>query len=253
MGAFLSALKQAIGPDPAQARVRELLTLSQRSRLNIEIVPANPAPAEANAAPWTAIVESINDDHFVISQPSHGALVRPLTTGERLHITVRGPEGRYRGELTVRGRTTLAAGAGGKLYGYALVFPPQLVLDERRNRHRLALGIDLALDATVEPLPGQTTPAPFKRFRANVLDVSLRGMRLRTLKAPPGFQKGLQARVIVELPDPVQTLSHVAIVRHAALTRKHDAFLIGLEFAEEIEMLAEFIRRTEIRRRQRQR
>ncbi len=253
MASFLSTWRHAIGLDAATiASIRGILSFSQQSRQVVELVPASSKDPDLQLTPWTATIELVDPDaSCVISQPSQGAMIHPLTTGERLSMTARGPEGRYRGDVLVKGRATLDSGAGGKFYGYRLAPLGDLVLDERRFRHRLILGFDICLLATIEPFVNPGEPQAFRRFRADITDVSLRGMRLRTPTPPEGLRSGMVIWIETELPDPVVTLRLRAMVRHAAPTRRKDSFVIGAEFDAEVDSLNEFIRRVQIRRRRR--
>jgi hypothetical protein len=258
MPGFLSSL--GLSKDHKDAdKVRWVLSFVQRSRLSLELSPA--LAAAGNGSPESpprriaAMVEQVDQDSIVISQPTVGTLSHPLINGERLRLTMRGPDGRYEGIAMVRGRAAISAGGGGKLYGYRLSLPDSLTLDERRGGHRIPMGFDVWMDAQVELTIEANCEVPKRTLtaKASVMDVSIRGMKLKVEESPAEFVKGARVVICFQLPDPTRTLRLPAMIRHVMKPGNRDEAHLGIKFDEEVEPLVEFIRRIEIRRRQRQR
>lgn len=180
----------------------------------------------------------------VVSRPERGHRVRP---GELLEIVLQGGGGRFRGQVQCLGPSELPSGGSRPMATLRLTLPTRLDGGERRRSHRVSVGYDLA------PIGRLRDPGSGRQWQADIIDISVDGMQLRSRDKNPGIIPGDTLWFDTELPPPVGLLDRPVRVVNARHDRRSLRHVLGVILEEPVEELSEFIRRAEIRRAARRR
>ena len=187
---------------------------------------------------------ALDREGMAVSRPESGGRVRP---GELLEIVLQGGGGRFRGEVQCLGPSELPSGGSRPMATLRLSLPTHFEGGERRRTHRVSVGYDLA------PTGWLRDPGSGRQWQADIIDISVDGMQLRSREGNPGILPGDMLQFDAELPQPVGLLERPVRVMNARRDRQSLGHVLGVILEEPVEALPEFIRRTEIRRAARRR
>jgi len=240
VGTWLNKMKQALnGEAGSSAMVRKELQAMQRSREKLTLEPLS-APSSSSDA-LACVVEQVRENDLVISQPSAGALTRPLATGERLALSFASSRGLCTGEARVLGRIKLPSGGNKLFFGYRLSMPERLDVLDRRGHRRIPLDRGVAPHVHLMTLPGETTDVLCASISGSIVEISLSGMQVKLDGSAGPVNPGSKLILNADFPLPVGTISHpVKVVRfdhdpQTGVTR------LGLKFESPVPNLPQFL------------
>lgn len=176
---------------------------------------------------------------LVITRPEGTNRIRP---GEPLEIVLQGGGGRFRGRARCLGLSERPSGGSRPIPTIRLSLPNRLQGGERRQSHRVSVGFDLA------PTGQLRDPETGSLWLADIIDISMEGMQLRSRDDSPSIQPGDILWLETELPSPVGLLDRPVRIMNVRKDGRSDRHLLGVVLIEPVEELAEFIRKAEIRR-----
>jgi len=176
---------------------------------------------------------------MVISRPESTNRIR---SGESLELVVQGGGGRFRGRVHCLGMSEQPSGGSRPIPTVRLSVPSRLQGGERRQSHRVSVGFDLA------PTGQLRDPETGAFWLADIIDISMEGMQLRSRDDSPGIQPGEILWLETELPSPVGVLDCPVRIVNARKDGRSDRHVLGIVLVEPVRELAEFIRKAEIRR-----
>ncbi len=223
--------------EAAQAVRRELEAL-QRSRAKLVIEVTKPGSAEPEAL--TTIVEQVRDEDIVISQPSAGALNRPLATGERVLLRFTLATGVNVGESRSLGRIKLPSGGKRMFFGYRLSIPPRFETLDRRDHRRVALDEATAPVVHLTPV-SQDDEAPRPSCSATMMDISLSGVQVKLETEHALFNVGDAMQLIADFPMPVGSIVHPVVVTRLEHDASERTTRAGLQFTAPVPNLEQFL------------
>ena len=190
--------------------------------------------------PWLAVDRT----GVVVVRPDAGHHVRP---GEPLEIVLQGGGGRFRGRVRCLGHGERPSGGTRPILTLRLSVPSRLEGGERRRSHRVNVGFDLA------PTGRLRDPETGQLWLADILNISVEGLQLRSRDNNPGIMPGDVLWLDVDLPQPVGLLDRPVRVMNTRRDGLSDRHVLGVVLMETVSELAEFVRRAEIRRAARRR
>jgi c-di-GMP-binding flagellar brake protein YcgR len=245
VGTWLTKMKQALsGEAEVIASIRKELSALQRSRAKVTLQLVGPnAPNESLAS----VIEHVRANDIVISQPSSGALTRPLAAGERVRIMFATSSGLNAGESRVIGRIKLPSGAGGTFFGYRLSIPVSLHTVDRREFRRIPMEKTSAPLVHLAMKNESNAGMACASASGSIMDISMGGMQVRLDGSAGPINPGSSVTIIADFPPPVGSINHPAkVVRfdhdpQTGLTR------LGLQFEAPIPNLARFLSQFEKR------
>jgi hypothetical protein len=242
---LLARLKQAVvPPDGSSVAVRRALLAAQHARTPVEL---QVVPRGEEVRPiLSCTIEQLREGDLVIGQPLIGGLNHPLAIGEELTLAFLSTRGRLRGRTRSLGRIRIPSGGARMLSGYRLAIPDELHSVERREHHRVRLGIDLAPEAEL-----------FTRFDRGpvvgvVEDLSIGGVKIRSRNARGKVAAGRRAYVKMKLPPPINEIGQMVSITRVEPGNDREVLLISLLFERQLPQLAEFIQEAQLRRELRQ-
>lgn len=176
---------------------------------------------------------------LVVTRPEGTNRIRP---GEPLELVLQGGGGRFRGRVRCLGLSEQPSGGNRPIPTIRLSLPNRLQGGERRQSHRVSVGFDLAPTGQLrDPEIGTT-------WLADIIDISMEGMQLRSRDDFPAIQPGDILWLETELPSPVGLLDRPVRIMNVRKDGRSDRYMLGVVLIEPVEELAEFIRKAEIRR-----
>ncbi|MDG2423332.1 MAG: PilZ domain-containing protein [Phycisphaerales bacterium] len=182
---------------------------------------------------------SVDRTGVVVVRPDAGHRVRP---GEPLEIVLQGGGGRFRGRVRCLGHGERPSGGNRPILTLRLSLPSRLEGGERRRSHRVSVGFDLA------PTGRLRDPESGKEWLADILNISVEGLQLRSRDGNPGILPGDVLWIDADLPQPVGLLDRPIRVMNVRRDGRSDRYLLGVVLMESVPELSEFVRGAEIRR-----
>ncbi|HWB20576.1 MAG TPA: PilZ domain-containing protein [Phycisphaerales bacterium] len=246
MAAWLTKMVDAISGDAERrAEARRMLANAHRMRAKVELT-GNWGPEHKSMTAVTTI-EALREEDMVVAQPTVGGLTRPLATNETLQMNFVDGAKRWEAETTALGRVILPSGGSSdkKLYGYRLAYPLEFRPSDRREDIRVTVGFDIAPKALL--FYGGTTTG----HKSLIIDISVRGAKVRTLDTVPKIVPGADLLVTMQLPDPVGTVTDVMKVMRVQASGNEGNLILGLAFSRPIALLEEFVASAATKRSQR--
>jgi hypothetical protein len=238
VGTWLSKMKSAFsGEADVSASVRRELEAMQRLRSKLVVEVMN--PARTTRETLAAIVEQVRDQDVVISQPSTGALTRPLAAGERVVLQLPAPGGVNAGEARVLGRIKLPSGGKRMFFGYRLTIPERFQFIERRLHPRFALG-RAALRAQLAPIADETAEVS-AALSGLLVDISLGGAQVMLEGEAAAPKPGTTLTLTANFPAPVGSIAHPVTVARAEHDASTNVTRIGLQFDAPVPNLDAFL------------
>ncbi len=244
MCAWISKFKDALsgGGGEAVEEVRRQLRAAQRARANLHLEPRS-AGVDLDS-PLLATIEQVRSDDFIISQPLSGVTNHPLAKGEQLTISFAlDSKGRLCATTRSLGRVKIPSGGSGMIYGYKLVLPEALTIDERRAHNRIAVAFDLAPQAEL------FTALPSEAITGAIVNLSSGGALVRLAQGCAAkLDIGQRLLLNVTLPVPVGEVNESVIIARIHPGAERNSDLIGIGFEQKIEGLVELLSLLERRR-----
>ncbi len=176
---------------------------------------------------------------LVVTRPEGTNRIRP---GEPLELVLQGGGGRFRGRVRCLGMSEQPSGGNRPIPTIRLSLPNRLQGGERRQSHRVSVGFDLA------PTGQLRDPETGRIWLADIIDISMEGMQLRSRDDSPDIQPGDILWLETELPSPVGLLDRPVRIMNARKDGRSNRHMLGVVLIEPVDELAEFIRKAEIRR-----
>ena len=176
---------------------------------------------------------------LVSVRPDAGHRIRP---GEPIEIVLQGGGGRFRGRVRCLGHGELPSGGHRPIPTLRLSLPSQLEGGERRRSHRVSVGFDLAPTARLRD------PESGKNWLADILNISVEGLQLRSRDDNPSILPGDILWVDADLPQPVGVLDRPIRVMNVRRDGRSNRCIVGVVLMESVPELSEFVRSAEIRR-----
>ncbi|UCD74379.1 MAG: PilZ domain-containing protein [Phycisphaerales bacterium] len=195
----------------------------------------------------TATIEQVEDNDFIISRPVVGGVAHQLGTHERVHVAFVTATKRLSAETCCLGRAKIPSGGKRMLYGYRMLLPEALEIEERRVGPRTTVGPQLAL---IAELASFCFKSP---VRANIVDLSAGGLQVRSNAAAGRFVLDQQVYVTAELPEPAGKIGQMGQVAWVRKGKTQKQMLLGIRFLEPVECIDEYVRISGQRQAQRRR
>jgi len=240
-------MKSALtGEAEIAARIRRELQALQRSRakMNLELI----SMLGGNPETLATVVEQVREKDIIISQPSSGALTRPLAGGDRVRLCFAASGGISTGEARVLGRIKMQSGGKGMFFGYRVSIPTQMQTVERRQHPRIPF------EYGSEPMVHLTssTDGASEEARASLSghmqDISIGGAQVRIDGSAPPIKPGARMMLISDFPMPVGSVNHPVTVQRVERDPNTGVTRLGLQFATRIPNLAAFLETLQARR-----
>lgn len=234
MAQWLSRMKASLsGESDAREAARKLLLAAQRARVKLELEYLS--RAGGSDATMASVIEQVDQEDFVISRPVVGGAVRQLGTHEQLRLSFVTARERVSAETRCLGRAKIPSGGKRVLYGYRLLIPQAMEVQERRTSQRVTVGFDLAPEVELTSF-GFEGPV-----RGVIIDISAGGLQVRSHNAVGKFAAGQQVYVSTLLPDPVGELGEVGEVAWVRRGKVEGQTILGVRFLEPIERVGKFV------------
>ena len=176
---------------------------------------------------------------LVTVRPDAGHRVRP---SESIEIVLQGGGGRFRGRVRCLGNGELPSGGSRPIPTLRLSLPSRLEGGERRRSHRVSVGFDLA------PTGRLRDPESGKQWLADILNISVEGLQLRSRESNPSILPGDILWLDADLPQPVGMLDRPVRIMNVRRDGRSDRCILGVVLMESVPELSEFVRSAEIRR-----
>jgi hypothetical protein len=235
-----------MGEPEGRAFVRRALEQCARKGWRIQLASARRTPRQDQTV--AATIEQVRESDFVISRPMNGAHHYPLAIGEPLRLTLICSLGHCSAAAKVVGRFKMPSGGTGgatdAFYGYRLSMPETLVVTNRRRFHRTPAPLGPNIHMTLHPVGCEP-------LIGDLLDISAGGMRLRLRDPDALLIDGQQMLVTGELSGPSEAIAQMIRVVRTQQCDRTNCPIVAVSFDEEVQSVAEFVRRIEIQRRNR--
>ena len=231
---FSRFTRRLTGGSAATVDVRRMLREAQRSRARVELEGLRRSSKLGQRLVTT--IEQVTDDEFVISQPTVGGTVRLVARYEPYRMTVAGARGRVAGETRSLGRTKIASGGRGMLFGYRMAIPREFFVIDRRQELRMLFGNDLVFEAAVQLL-GREGP-----LLGLVEDLSPHGACLRCRNAGAFVRRGQQGHISMDLPEPAGEVRETVTIAALEATETDEAMLVRVTFHKKNAAIAHALR-----------
>jgi len=238
MPVWLSKVMSALGGhsatrDAVHATMHEAQGL--RTKLSLDVITT----ASARGNVLTTVLEQIDGETLIISQPSVGGLTHPLAFGETMKLSFVQNNQHHVGQCRCLGRVKIAAGNGQPehlLFAYRLSIPESLQVEDRRREPR----VDIAFGRTIEAqLYSPRLEGP---LLGTVQDISMTGARIRSAMGVGSVASGQELFLKSMMPEPIGLVDEVVEVVRVEVDPNTGHHTIGIAFRRKVQGLEDFIR-----------
>jgi len=224
---------QAATRDAVHATMKDAQRL--RTKLSLEVVSL----AGTRGSVLTTVLEQLEADGLVISQPSVGGLTHPLAFGETIKLSFVQNDQHHVGSCRCLGRVRIAAGNGQPehlLFAYRLSMPDALQVEDRRRELRVSVQPGRAIEAQLY------SPRLEGPLLGSVQDISMTGARIRSAMGVGRVALGQELFLKSMMPEPIGLVDEAVEVVRVEVDANTGHQTIGIAFRRKVQGLEEFIR-----------
>jgi len=236
MPVWLSKVMSALG---GQSAVRDSVhaTMQEAQRLRTKI--ALEVISGARGSVLATVIEQLDGESLIISQPSVGGLTHPLAFGETMKISFSQNNQHHVGQCRCLGRVKIAAGNGHPehlLFAYRLSMPESLQVEDRRREPRVNVDLGRTIEAQLY------SPRLQGPLLGTVQDISMTGARIRSAMGVGSVASGHELFLKSMMPEPIGLVDEVVDVVRVEIDPTTGEHTIGIAFRRKVQGLEEFIR-----------